>query len=213
MSDVRADDELTVDDYIAADAAGHGRPQREDGHRAHRDLRRAGRRHDAGRGQHPALRPAARRRLGGARRDPRLGRLGRARAPGQAVGGRRHQRDPPPLGHLGHGHRRRDRRSTSAARRRPTRSSSPTSAASGSAPRGSPARCCPASASPAEPARLSPSTPARLRAQRPARGEHLGELAAVAGAAPGAGARSAGCGRRGSWRPAARRTDRARSGP
>ena len=75
----------------------------------HRGLPRAGGRHDAGGGQHPAVRPAARRCVVRAGRDARLGRgalhaqeasAGRAR--------RRHLRDPPPVGPVGHGHRGRD---------------------------------------------------------------------------------------------------------
>ena len=48
---------------------GMGALEPEDGRRAPRGVRRAGRGDHAGRGQHPALRAAPRRRVGGARRD------------------------------------------------------------------------------------------------------------------------------------------------
>ena len=103
-----------------------------------RGVARAGRRHDAGRGQHPAVRSAARRRVLRAGRDARLGR--RALHAPQTFGGVRarawtsratHHRRPAPAWSPAW-----RRRCTGAARSPPTRSSSPTRTATGSAPPG-----------------------------------------------------------------------------
>ena len=107
-------DPMPIEDCLAQMPQRHGRAQREDGHRARRGLRRAGRRHDAGRGQHPALRAAARRRVGGPRRDARARSASAVHAQpdrisvGVDINATHHR-----AATSGHGHRRRHRRCTS----------------------------------------------------------------------------------------------------
>ncbi len=109
--------------------------------------------------------------------------------PDRGRGRRRHQRDPPPLGHLRHRHRRRHPGPPGPDEARAGRSSSATSGASGSAPPASPARSSPASASgcSAAPAWTVLGRVGGLRPpQRAPGGEDLPELAAAAAVQAGA---------------------------